>query len=55
MVLVWQFGSVMLLTLLGSLGGRRLMTWPKLAVAFRSQQAKRDVEPSGGARAASRH
>jgi hypothetical protein len=30
MVLLWQFGSVALITGLGALGGRRLLRWPEL-------------------------
>lgn len=33
MVLVWQFGSVALLTLMASLFGRRLLRWPEALVA----------------------
>jgi hypothetical protein len=33
MVLVWQFGSVVLLASLGALTGRRLLRWPEPRLA----------------------
>lgn len=39
-VLVWQFGSVVLLSALGALSGRWLLRWPEPAVAWGGAQAR---------------